>query len=213
MTSEEQQFDSTPNAKLPQGVMKLDKEDYENIFLRIGFRLLKWLGSIVVGIGIAGTVYVSNYVGSKVDKLVDDYVKTEEFKGKVVAAATEKVAKLKQQTDVIEGKLSMAEKRTVELAKLPLYINNQRVAMMAPSGEKLYIEAGTVNEGGNITFASGFKKEPVVILSVIRNGLYLDVIRNARQGYIFPAPIVTSAGFSVPGNVVGRGYSWIAIGQ
>ncbi len=194
--------------------MKLDSEDYENIYLRVREKL--WLFWVTF-LGLLGGVSLSvTYVSmsAATEKAVNWYIQTDTFKQNVVQSATAKLTDLKQKTDAIESSLNTSEKRIAGLAKLPIAIGENGIALMDQTGKKFFIESGTVKDGEAIKFQNPFSSQPVIILSATGDafGAYADRLTAApsRNSH---APKVTNDGFSLRYSTHRRTYSWVAFGQ
>lgn len=204
----------------PQVVtMKLDATDYENIYLRVRERLSIFLisvfGAIAAAIGVAGIFTFYHGVNSATEKAVNEFVKTNTFKQSVVDTTSAKTIELQKQADLIAVSLEKSEKRVATLAKLPITVDGNGVAMIGTSGEKFFIETGTAHDGETVKFHNPYKNPPTVIMNVTGDnfGPYRDRFPNERRmngGY---APNVSAGGFSLAASVNQRTYSWVAIGQ
>lgn len=194
--------------------MKLDSEDYENIYLRVREKLWQFWASLLGVLGFAGLVVAYVSISAATEKAVNRYIQTDAFKQNVVQSATAKLTDLKQRTDAIESSLNTSEKRIAGLAKLPIAIGENGIALMDQTGKKFFIESGTVKDGESVKFQNPFSSPPIIILSATGDmfGSYsaritAPPLRNANT------PNVKNEGFSLRYSNSHRTYSWVAFGQ
>lgn len=194
--------------------MKLDSEDYENIYLRVREKLWLFWASLIALFGGAGLVVLYFSMSAATEKAVNKYIQTEKFQTNVVQATAAKATELKQRTDAIEASLNTSERRVASLAKLPISIGENGITLMDQSGKKFFIESGTVKDGESIKFQSAFTTPPTVILNVTGDnfGLLSDRITTRRITSAY-APKVTDQGFSLRHATGAKTYNWVAIGQ
>lgn len=194
--------------------MKLDSEDYENIYLRIREKLWLFWASLIAMFGGVGILVLYFSMSAATEKAVNKYIQTEAFRQSVVQATAAKATELQQRTDAIEASLSVSEKRAATLAKLPIAIGENGLAVIDQSGKKFFIESGTVKDGESVKFQNAFTVPPTVIMNTTGDtfGSYDDRITTGRAANAY-APKITSQGFSLRHRPSPRTYSWVALGQ
>jgi len=194
--------------------MKLDSEDYENIYLRIREKLWLFWASLIALFSGVGLVVLYFSLSAATEKAVNKYIQTETFQKNVIQATAAKATELKQRTDAIEASLNTSEKRAASLAKLPISIGENGIALVDQSGKKFFIESGTVKDGESVKFQNAFTLPPTVILNTTGDmlGSYADRITAGRVPSAY-APKVTNQGFSLRYTTSAKTYSWVALGQ
>jgi len=194
--------------------MKLDSEDYENIYLRIREKLWLFWASLFALFGGAGLIVLYFSMSSATEKAVNKYIQTEVFKQSVIQATAAKATELTQRTEAIEARLSTSEKRVASLAKLPISIEENGLAVIDPTGKKFFLESGVAKDGEAVKFHNAFTFPPTVILSTTGDmfGSYAERITPGRPVNPY-APKVTNQGFSLRFSTNHRTYSWVALGQ
>lgn len=194
--------------------MKLDSEDYENIYLRVREKLWLFWASLIALFGGAGLVVLYFSMTAATEKAVNKYIQTETFQKSVIEATAAKATELKQRTDAIEASLNTSEKRVASLANLPIAIGENGIALIDGSGKKFFLESGTVKDGESVKFQNAFTVPPTVILNTTGDmfGPYADRITTGRATSAY-APKVTNQGFSLRHATTPRTYSWVALGQ
>ena len=192
--------------------MKLDSEDYENIYLRVREKLWIFWASMIALFGGAGLIVLYLSISAATEKAVNKYIQTDAFRQNIIQAIAAKTTELKQRTDAIEASLNISEKRVANLAKLPIAIGENGIALMDQSGKKFFVESGVAKDGDSVKFQNAFTVPPTVILSTTGDmfGPYSDRI---TSGHAPNAPKVTSQGFSLRHSTSRRTYSWVALGQ
>jgi len=194
--------------------MKLDSEDYENIYLRIREKLWLFWASLLALFGGTGLVVLYFSMSTATEKAVNKYIQTETFQKNVIQATAAKANELQKRTDAIEASLNTSEKRVASIAKLPIAIGENGIALMDQSGKKFFVESGAVRDGESVTFQNAFTVPPTVILSTTGDmfGSYADRIAPGRVANAY-APKVTNQGFSLRHVPSPKMYSWVALGQ
>lgn len=204
-----------PDEKQPPVVtMKLDAEDYENIYLRVREKLwLFWAGlfGILGGTGLF-IAYIS--IGSATEAAVNKYVQTEQFAKSIAENTESRLARLEAREKELNGLLAAAEKRVGTLAKLPIAISEHGVTLADANGEKFHIETGHARRGKAVEFQSQFSRPPIVLIASTSDRFgrpAADPMATSKD-----IPVVhmnaSSTGFKVPHNFTRGDYSWIAIG-
>lgn len=193
--------------------MKLDSEDYENIYLRIREKLWLFWAYLFLVLGGGALVVLYFSISAATEKAVNNYIQTETFQKDVIQTIEAKASELKQRTDAIEASLNTSEKRVASLAKLPIDIGENGIALMDQSGKKFFVESGVVKDGESVKFQNAFTVPPTVILSTTGDmfGSYADRISAKRVASA--APNVTNQGFSLRYASSPQTYSWVALGQ
>lgn len=193
--------------------MMLDSEDYENIYLRIREKLWLFWAYLFLVLGGGALVVLYFSISAATEKAVNNYIQTETFQKDVIQTIEAKASELKQRTDAIEASLNTSEKRVASLAKLPIDIGENGIALMDQSGKKFFVESGVVKDGESVKFQNAFTVPPTVILSTTGDmfGSYADRISAKRVASA--APNVTNQGFSLRYASSPKTYSWVALGQ
>lgn len=194
--------------------MKLDSEDYENIYLRVREKLWLFWASLFALFGGTGLIVLYLSMSTATEKAVNNYIKTEAFQKNVIQAIAAKATELARRADEIEASLNTSEKRVASLANLPIAIGENGVALMDQSGKKFFVESGTVRDGESVKFQNAFTVPPTVLLTTTGDafGAYADRITSSRVANLY-APKVTNQGFSLRHVPSPKTYSWVALGQ
>lgn len=199
--------------------MKLDAEDYENIYLRIRSRLVKMvaLGAAFVGV----TSLASGYALIKTwsEKAVDTYVSTDAFKNEVLTATLRRLEGLEQRSTELGLSVAKHEKLVGNLASLPLSAGPDGLSVVDTSGSKFLLELGEVKAGGSVKFKNAFSKPPLVLMIPVEDRfgrpLGPSLQRTEKDAAVTPMAGVTEEGFTAGhvGAVYRPGrFRWIAIG-
>lgn len=94
--------------------MNLTSDDYENIWLRIKDKFLKWFGYILIATSTVA-VFFGGYIGHEISKnmiesFVKDYTSSEEFKLKIISSVTEKLPQASNRIEEINQQLIVIDK-------------------------------------------------------------------------------------------------------
>lgn len=201
--------------------MKLDTEDYENIYLRIRGRLWKAaIGAVLSGLALLGiTSWLA--LNNQLDKAISAYVASEGFKQAVVASATQRLAAIEQQSVLIQQQLQKQELRAGDIANLPVTATVSSLAVVDRSGQRFYIETGTAAPDDKIIFTKPFSRPPFVALAFKgiqgKKGepLSSPLLNRYRSEEARPVDL-NERGFSIiqksNPSMSGSVYDWIAVG-
>lgn len=201
--------------------MKLDAEDYENIYLRIRGKLWKQAVAAVtlLGLAIGGVGWI--YVERAAQKSIDAYVTTENFKAKVLLVALSRIDGLEQRTMALQGTLDAREKSIALKTNLPLISGPNGFSVLDPNGGRFSVEVGQIEGAGDVKFANPYDKPPLVFIVDTedrfgRPMMYPSKFSRESAGVPKLADGVTTDGFIVqprPGQMhVGKA-RWVAIGS
>jgi hypothetical protein len=196
--------------------MKLDSEDYENIYLRIRGKL--WLFWAAVFGALGGTGLVVGYfsISSAIEVAVNKYLQTEQFAQSIAKDTESRLARLEERERELARLLAIAEKRAGTVASLPIAITDGGVTLVGSDGAKFHVETGSTKRGEPVLFKSAFSRPPMVLLAPntdrfgrpagepLTTSKDVSVIRVAASSTGFKNPYVLNSS---------SGFSWLAIGQ
>lgn len=199
--------------------MKLDTEDYENIYLRVRGKM--WRQAIALltffGLGVAGAGWL--LLSSAAKSAINHYVQSDLFKDGVRAEALSRIEQLDQRSSAISQLLSQQEKAIGNLANLPISAGPNGLSIVDPRGNTFNLATGEVAEGESVTFPVAFKAAPIVIVTELSDEKIHTPSRAAQLGAsVLSAAQVTTQGFkmqefSLP-RIQGKGkFKWLSIGS
>ncbi len=201
-----------------KSMVKLDQDDYENIFLRVRERLLIHLfAAVSVFFAIIGA---SSWVSAKakIDELtevaVNNYIQSDEFRRNVILAYQEKLGRLEARSLDVSKMLAEQQYKIAQLSELPVLIDSNGLSLINKEGHMFRIEMGSAKSGEAVIFKAAYKSKPTVLLSV--EGSALDAIAQHRlqsKGAPVLAVNATLRGFEIPPSVYSFTYNWVAFGQ
>jgi hypothetical protein len=194
--------------------MKLDAEDYENIYLRVREKLWFFWASLFGVLGGTGLLITYFSIGTATEAAVDKYVQTERFAKSIAENTESRLARLEAREKELNSLLAGAEKRVGALAKLPIAISEHGVTLVDANGEKFHIETGQARRGDVVEFHSAFGRPPMVLIASMSDRFgrpAADPMATSRDVPVVHV-IASSTGFRVPHNFTRGDYSWIAVG-
>jgi hypothetical protein len=199
--------------------MKLDAEDYENIYLRVRGKLWGQAFALaaLLGISVGGAGWI--FVERAAKKSIDAYVQTELFKTAVLSAALGRIEGLEQKANDLSKSVARQEKLVGNLANLPLSAGPEGLSVMDAAGNKFFLEVGEVKAGGSVKFKNVFSRPPLVLMVPVEDRfgrpLGPSLQRTEKDAAVTPMAGVTEEGFTAGhvGAVYRPGrFRWIAIG-
>lgn len=197
--------------------MKLDSEDYENIYLRVRGKMWKQVAAAIafVGLGVAGAGWL--YIGKLSEKAINLYVESEVFKEGVRADAMARLSELETRSKELDRQISEQELALGVMARLPIAASANNLNLIDTAGRKFSIEMGTVEEGEPAVFKNTYSTEPMVLVSLISDEQKLLGGAMAERGGEVFGVTFTQTGFLIPSEAKfkfgsKRKYRWIAIG-
>ncbi len=198
--------------------MKLDQDDYENIFLRVRerlfFQIFAFFTLLFSIIGITTWFSAKTKIEKITESAVNKYVQSDEFKKTVVASYQEKLARLESQTAEITKTISDQQQRAAQLSEIPILIDQNGLTLVNKTGQQFRIEMGSANSGAKVWFKAPYKAEPTVLLSIDSNKLDgIALHRMQVKGTTALSASSTSFGFEIPPSVYPINYRWVALGQ
>lgn len=200
--------------------MKLDAEDYENIYLRVRGRLWRQALALtaVLGISVGGAGWF--FVERAAKKSIDAYVQTDVFKSSLMFAAMERMEGLERRADVLGKEVSEHEKRVGQLANLPVSAGPRGLSVVDANGGKFLLETGEVKAGGVVQFSKAFSTPPTVFMIPVEDRFGRSPAQSFRRSesvaVVTPMAEVTTTGFVVGqlGAIYMPGrFKWIALGS
>lgn len=196
--------------------MKLDGEDYENIYLRVRGKMWKQVAAAIafVGLGVAGAGWA--YMSKLTEKAIAEYVQSDAFKNGVRADALSRVNDLEKRSQSLTDLIEKQQRAIGGLAQLPLSVTENGLVLVDPKGKQFSIEMGEVVEGEEVKFTSSYKNPPMVLVTSIGERQVIRTPLSRDRGSMVSISRVTLDGFKMPvGNRVHAfkpRYRWIAIG-
>jgi hypothetical protein len=192
-------------------VMKLNSDDYENIYLRVERRLWKTLAALFGLTSAVAALAAWAAVSAATERAVNRYVQTDEFRTSVTRATTERAGDLAARLDGIQSRVEQAERRVGALAGLPVAVSPSGMSVVDPSGRHFFIETGSTHGGEWVKFQSAFTHPPLVVLNSASSLSVHSPFADPRP-LLAPAD-VTVEGFKVTSRLDTRTYTWLAVGQ
>jgi len=197
--------------------MKLDGEDYENIYLRVRGKMWKQVAAAIafVGLGVAGAGWL--YIGKLSEKAINLYVQSDAFKDGVRADAIARLSELEARSKELDRQISQQELALGVLARLPIEASPNSLNVVDTLGQKFSIEMGTVEEDEPVLFRNTYSSPPMVLFSLISDERKLLGGKQAERGGEVFGTSFTETGFRITLDAklrIGpkRRYRWIAIG-
>lgn len=196
--------------------IKLDSEDYENIYLRVREKLIFFFLGIFGALGGTGLLVAYLSISGATEKAVQKYVQTPEFKTSVLGLANARMESLEKRASSVVQSISEAEKRVVALTDAPISVTASGFSLLSKEGARFGMEVGEVQSGGVVEFKTPFSMPPLVLLTPTTNQFGHSVLemRLQKNTPVEAATLVTTNGFTVT-NYTGslRKYSWVAVGR
>lgn len=199
---------------------QLSGDDYENIWLRVkdrgkttfwGFLSLALAICTVIG-GVGGYAIAQ----SALEKEVERYTKTDEFRASLVTYARQQIPELQQALGALEQReqslaatIERHREQIAAMARPPIEIGDQSIRWTATNGQSVRMLTGQVHAGtmtpGRVEFDPPFASPPIV-LATASSGQFSGIRGGVRTE-------VTAEGFGVLSEVFDGSVHWIAIGH
>lgn len=208
---------ATDRMQEPDRSMKLDSEDYENIYLRVREKLwLFWAGMFTV-LGGVGLIMAYITINTAAKDIVERYMRSEGFEKALAEQTSKKIADLEAREMKLQASLAKLERRASVAQNLPISVTDNGLTVLSADGRKFFIETGVARGGTTVQFTSQFKNPPFVAVGPVRdsNPTPLPPSPLYPQNMLeVTLHVATSEGFRVPPpQRLFPYYSWIAIGH
>ena len=204
---------------LPPRTVKLDSEDYENIYLRIREKLWLFWAGLFTFFGGAGLLIAYISIGSATEAAVKQYVGTAGFAKSISDTTSSRLADLDARTMNLTDALTSLEKRAASTKTLPLSVSDHGISIVGVDGVRFNIESGSAKGGELIRFQSAFTRPPMVLITSTSNRAGMQVLEHpAIRSDVqqVTTRTTTAEAFQLPRSTsfASRNtFDWVAIGK
>lgn len=202
---------------------QLTSEDYENIWLRIKDKYMRWVFTVVSIVAVLSGFTGYKIAQATIDNRVAKYLLSDTFKSQVISEVRGNLARLlddnrlsRSRIDALHDDAKSIENKIEAYKQFPLKVTDHGFSVIGSQGKKIIVEYGRVKgirgvmseTPVTISFKSHFSRPPVLLFSTnsqVRITTGIVSIRKEDATFFIGVENVVS-----DKNI---GINWLAIGQ